>query len=107
MTTYLISYELSKPYHRNHLLSQALMCLGDSWARPLQNTWYIRSKETEGKLKQKLGPFIDGEDAFLIQIVDEEVTLVNTSLRWFKQKSSNSSVIKERKIPEFQPMIAV
>ncbi|MFM7084728.1 MAG: hypothetical protein ACKOW3_06975 [Hyphomicrobium sp.] len=106
MMTYLISYELSNPNQQKQLLSEAIMSLGESWARPLDNTWYIRTKEREERLKEKLGRIIKGDDAFLIQTVDEEVTLVNTSMRWFKQKSSNYKFLENKKYPEFQYIVS-
>ena len=81
MMTYLISYELSNPLHRRHQISEAMMCIGESWARPLENTWYIRSKEDEDIITEKLGRLIDEDDALLIQTVDDEVTLLNTTLQ--------------------------
>lgn len=102
MMTYLISYELSKSYQRKLILSQAIMSLGESWARPLENTWYIRSKDREHIIKEKLGKYIDSDDAFLIQNVDDEVTMVNTSLRWFKAKKSDFEIFETRRFIETQ-----
>ncbi len=51
MRTYLISYDLAKPHLTKHLVAQAIMSLGASWARPLETTWYVRSEESEDSLE--------------------------------------------------------
>ncbi len=34
MRTYLISYDLAKPHLLKHVVAQAIMAIGHSWARP-------------------------------------------------------------------------
>ena len=55
MRTYLISYDLAKPHLIKHVVAQAIMAAGQSWARPLEQTWYVRSEESEEALEAKLG----------------------------------------------------
>ena len=38
MRTYLISYDLAQPHLTKHVVAQAIMALGQSWARPLEAT---------------------------------------------------------------------
>lgn len=86
MRTYLVSYDLAKPHLIKHIVAQAIMAAGKSWARPLEQTWYVRSDESEGALEAKLMRILEAEDGLLIQRVKDEAVLTNTSLRWFKQR---------------------
>jgi hypothetical protein len=86
MRTYLISYDLAKPHLIKHVVAQAIMALGRSWARPLEQTWYVRSEESEETLEGKLSRILDTEDGLLIQAVREDALLTNTSIRWFRQR---------------------
>jgi len=88
MRTYLISYDLAKPHLTKHVLAQAIMALGESWARPLENTWYVRSEESEEVLELRLSRFLDSDDGLLIHSVRGEALLANTSLRWFKKRQA-------------------
>ncbi len=84
MRTYLITYDLSSP-HR-HALTGAIMSLGEAWARPLETTWYVQSPERAGTIERILKTHLDCEDGLLIQQVEADATLLNTSLRWFKKR---------------------
>lgn len=84
MRTYLITYDLSTP--SRHSLSGAIMALGEAWARPLETTWYVQSRERAEAIEGKLKDLIDSEDGLLIQQVESDATLLNTSLRWFKKR---------------------
>ena len=81
MRTYLISYDLAKPHLIKHVVAQAIMAAGNSWARPLEQTWYVRTEESEEALEAKLTRILDSEDGLLIQRVKEEAILTNTSIR--------------------------
>lgn len=86
MRTYLVSYDLAKPHLIKHIVAQAIMAAGKSWARPLEQTWYVRSDESEEALEAKLMRILEAEDGLLIQRVKDEAVMTNTSLRWFKQR---------------------
>ena len=86
MRTYLISYDLAKPAHNQHVLAQVIMGLGDKWARPLSNTWYVNSNREEVELESELKDLLGEEDGLLIQAVKREAILTNTSIRWFRQR---------------------
>ena len=62
------------------------MQLGEAWARPLEATWYVQSKERAEVLETRLGLHLDSEDGLLIQQVETEAVLLNTSLRWFRNR---------------------
>ena len=88
MRTYLVSYDLAKPHLLKHVVAQAIMAAGQSWARPLEQTWYVRTEETEEQLEAKLTRILDNEDGLLIQRVKDDALLTNTSVRWFKQRQA-------------------
>ncbi len=86
MRTFLISYDLANPVQNKHAIAQSIMSAGERWARPLESTWYVTSEDDEASLAQRLGPLLDTDDGLLIQSVDEQAVLTNTSLRWFRQR---------------------
>jgi hypothetical protein len=88
MRTYLITYDLASP--ARHSLSGAIMQLGDAWARPLDTTWYVQSSERAQVLERRLEPYLDGEDGLLIQQVETNALMLNTSLRWFRRRRPES-----------------
>lgn len=105
MRTYLVSYDLAKPHITKHLVAQAIMSLGSSWARPLENTWYVRSEESEETLEAWLSRYLEAEDGLLIQPVKEEAVMTNTSLRWFRQRRAGIDVAEHTNVIAF-PVIA-
>lgn len=86
MRTYLIAYDLAHPHRNKHVLAQEIMSLGQSWARPLESTWYVRSEEGEEAIESRLRDLLDDEDGLVIQGVKREAALTNTALRWFRQR---------------------
>jgi hypothetical protein len=86
MRTYLISYDLAKPNRNQHVLAQVIMGLGEKWARPLANTWYVTSEREEVELEAELKELLAEDDGLLIQATKREAILTNTSLRWFRQR---------------------
>jgi hypothetical protein len=88
MRTYLITHDQAG--RAKHSLSAAIMQLGDAWARPLETTWYVQSKERAAALEARLGALLDGEEGLLIQEVASEAVLLNTSLRWFRKRQANT-----------------
>ena len=86
MRTYLISYDLAQPARNRHALTSAIMMLGASWARPLEQTWYIKSDLDETDIDSVLHGLIGDDDGLIVQCVRDEALLANTSLRWFKQR---------------------
>ncbi|KAB2915511.1 MAG: hypothetical protein F9K29_13245 [Hyphomicrobiaceae bacterium] len=89
MRTYLITYDLASP--ARHSLSSAIMQLGDAWARPLENTWYVQTSERPGVLEQRLKDHLDSEDGLLIQQVESNAVMLNTALRWFKKRRQDAA----------------
>ncbi len=98
MRMFLISYDLAKPNQNKHAIATAIMSLGQAWARPLDTTWYVRAEaDAESDIHAQLSQLLDSDDGLIVQAVSEEATLVNTSLRWFRQRrhgfEANANVI--------------
>lgn len=87
MRTFLISYDLATPSANKNAITSAIMMLGQSWARPLAQTWYIRAELEESDIESVLGGLLDEDDGLLVQCVEQEASLANTQLRWFRQRS--------------------
>ena len=85
MRTYLISFDVAAP--ERHILAGAIMQLGEAWARPLDNTWYIQSPARADAIEDRLRPYIDKVEGLLIQEVQASALLLNTALRWFRRRS--------------------
>jgi hypothetical protein len=88
MRTFLIAYDLAIPNRNKHVLANAIMALGQSWARPLEQTWFIRADMSEADIEAKLSELLDGDDGLIVQPASEIGSLTNTSLRWFRQRRS-------------------
>lgn len=86
MRTFLITYDLANPAQNKHAVAQSIMSAGERWARPLESTWYVSADVDEAELAERLGPLLDTDDGLLIQSVDDQAMLTNTSLRWFRQR---------------------
>jgi hypothetical protein len=89
MRTYLITYDVAAP--ARHELAGAIMQLGDAWARPLDNTWYVQSAERAGTLEGRLQAHLNCEDGLLIQQVETSAVMLNTGLRWFKKRRQETT----------------
>ena len=103
MRTYLISYDLAKPHLVKHVVARAIMALGTSWARPLDNTWYVRSEESEEALEAQLSRILEADDGLLIQRVKDDAFLTNTSVRWFRQRMGGVEAGGDTNIIAFPP----
>ena len=86
MRTFLISYDLARPARSKHAMATIIMSLGSSWARPLEQTWYVRAELTEGEVESRLATLLDDDDGLIVQAVSEEAVMTNTQLRWFRQR---------------------
>ena len=86
MQTYLISYDLAEPQANKHALASAIMMLGDAWARPLDQTWYLRADIDETDIDSVLHQLLSDDDGLLVQAVEQDAILSNTQLRWFRQR---------------------
>ena len=92
MRTLIISYDLAQPHRNKHVLAQAIMALGQSWARPLEQTWYVRTDASEDAIEHQLAGSLDPDDGLLIQAVEDDAVLTNAALRWFRQRRAGVEI---------------
>ncbi len=86
MRTFLISYDLARPARNKHAMATVIMSLGSAWARPLEQTWYVRADLSDTEIEGRLAMLLDDEDGLIVQSVAEEGVMTNTQLRWFRQR---------------------
>ena len=86
MRLFLISYDLARSSRNKHAMATAIMNLGQAWARPLETTWYVRADASEQEIRSGLADILDVDDGLIVQAVSDDAVLVNTSLRWFRQR---------------------
>ena len=86
MRTFLVSYDLSNPGMNQPYLTDAIMSLGEAWARPLANVWYLRTDSEQSMIEGRLARLLDEHDGLLVQAVREEAAFRNTGLRWFRRR---------------------
>ncbi len=100
MRTFIIAYDLAKPHLNQVYLANAIMSLGDSWARPLQTLWYVRSEASSGDIEARLSRLLDDDDGLVIQEARGEVALSNTGVRWFRQRR-NAGIDNDANVVRF------
>jgi len=86
MRTFLVSYDLANPAMNQPYLADAIMSLGEAWARPLANVWYLRTDGEQSTIEGRLARLLDEHDGLLVQAVREEAAFRNTGLRWFRRR---------------------
>jgi hypothetical protein len=86
MRTFAISYDLARPQKNKHALATAIMSLGQAWARPLDNTWYVRAAASKDQICAQLAPLLEPEDGLVLHDIGDKVAALNTSVRWFKRR---------------------
>ena len=86
MRTFLVSYDLANPAMNQPYLTDAIMSLGEAWARPLANVWYLRTDGEQSMIEGRLARLLDEHDGLLVQAVREEAAFRNTGLRWFRRR---------------------
>ena len=53
MRTFLVSYDLAAVASAPAIV-QEIMQLGQAWARPLDNVWYLRAEQTPAEIEASL-----------------------------------------------------
>jgi hypothetical protein len=101
MRTFLVSYDLAKPNRNKHVLAQEIMGLGERWARPLENTWYVEGRVSAAEVERRLSGLLDTDDGLLIQQVENQALLANTSLRWFRQRRTMIDITPDSNVIAF------
>ena len=91
MRTFLVSYDLTNPALNQPYITDAIMSLGDAWARPLANVWYLRTDREQGAIEGRLARLLDEHDGLLVQAVRDEAAFRNTGLRWFRRRNRDGA----------------
>ncbi len=86
MRTYLVSYDLTNPDLNQPYVTEAIMSLGEAWARPLANVWYLRTDREQSAIEGRLARLLDEHDGLLVQAVRDEAAFRNTGLRWIRRR---------------------
>lgn len=108
MRDFLISYDLSAPSRNKHEIATAIMAMGQSWARPLAQTWIIKTDLDVELIESRLARLLDDDDGLLVQPVSDTACFTNTSLRWFRQRrpdSGETNVVVFPNVTETQPPV--
>jgi hypothetical protein len=105
MRTFLVSYDLANPAMNQPYITDAIMSLGEAWARPLANVWYLRTDGEQSMIEGRLARLLDEHDGLLVQAVREEAAFRNTGLRWFRRRrrdgdAETSNVLAFPALPE-------
>ncbi|MEE8252611.1 MAG: hypothetical protein V3R17_01625 [Hyphomicrobium sp.] len=101
MRTLIISYDLANPQRNRHALAQEIMAAGHSWARPLDQTWYMKTDEREETIEARLSTLLTADDGLLIQEVQDDAVLTNTALRWFRQRRAAFEITDDSNVVAF------
>ncbi|MEM9028385.1 MAG: hypothetical protein AAGC70_08450 [Pseudomonadota bacterium] len=86
MTTFLISYDLADPSRNKQTITSHIMAIGEAWARPLDQTWYVRCAGEAANIEAEITSHLCDEDGLIVQEVGEDVVFANTALRWFRRR---------------------
>ena len=101
MRTLIVSYDLAAPHRNKHVLAQQIMSLGQAWARPLDQTWYLRTDWREDEIEAQLSGLLEADDGLLIQAVEDDAVLTNTALRWFRQRQAAVEISEDSNVIAF------
>ena len=86
-TTFLISFDLAVPAANKSDITSRIMSMGEAWARPLDQTWYVRATTSAEEIEAHLADLLDDDDGLLVQAIDADASFANTGLRWFKPRA--------------------
>lgn len=92
MRTFLVSYDLAQPDTNKPQIVEEIMAMGQAWARPLDNMWYVRAEETRSEIEARISRYLGGDDGLVIQEARGEAAFLNTGLRWFRQRRRDVTV---------------
>ncbi len=100
MRTFLVSYDLAAVASAPAIVEE-IMQLGQAWARPLDNVWYLRAEQTPAEIEASLSRHLRGEDGLVIQEARGAVTMLNTGLRWFRPRQRQDEEVAVSNVVPF------
>ena len=101
MQDFLISYDLADPATNKHAVATVIMGIGQSWARPLAQTWIVKTDLTASDIEGRLARLLDLDDGLLVQPISDPAQFTNTSLRWFRQRRQDADQLAEINVLAF------
>jgi hypothetical protein len=63
---YFITYDLREPRRDYTNLFSGIMSVADDWLHPLESVWIVRSRYSEGAIRDVLREHVDANDALLV-----------------------------------------
>ncbi|MDX2155490.1 MAG: hypothetical protein SFW09_03185 [Hyphomicrobiaceae bacterium] len=84
--TFLVAYDVAPAGLGASALAEAIMSLGEAWARPLETVWVVRTRRSADEVEASLAPHVGENDGLMVQEARGEPRLANTGLRWFKPR---------------------
>lgn len=100
MRTFLVSYDIAAASSAPAIV-QEIMQLGEAWARPLDNVWYLRAERTSAEIEACLSRHLRHEDGLLVQEARGSAVLLNTSLRWFRPRCPTPEAARAANVVPF------
>jgi hypothetical protein len=101
MRTFLVSYDLATPAANKPQIVEAIMQVGQAWARPLDNVWYLRADATQAEIEARISRHLGCDDGLLIQEARGEAAFLNTGLRWFRQRRTDANAPAVSNVVQF------
>lgn len=93
MPTLLITYDLAQPSRNGAALAEAIMAMGERWARPLASVWCVETNASVADVEAELAGMLDDEDGLLVQATTGEAVMANTMLRWTTARAERNEDI--------------
>ncbi|MEZ5853629.1 MAG: hypothetical protein R3D67_02380 [Hyphomicrobiaceae bacterium] len=84
--TLLIAYDIAPDQQARPALIEAIMTLGEAWARPLGTVWLLRTNRSADEIEGCLAPLVGDHDGLVVQETRGEAFLVNAGVRWFRPR---------------------
>jgi hypothetical protein len=84
--TLLVAYDIAHRGAARTELAEAIMELGDAWARPLETVWVLRTPLGAEEIEASLAPLVREDDGLMVQELRGEPRFANTGLRWFRPR---------------------
>jgi len=89
--TLLVAYDLARPSETRPQIAEMLMSIGESWARPLDTVWMLRTSLAPEVIEARLAPLLAADDGLMVQEARGEAAFANTGLRWFRPRRRHAS----------------
>ncbi len=84
--TLLIAYDIAPNQPARPALIDAIMTLGEAWARPLDAVWLLRTNRSADEIEACLAPLVGDLDGLVVQDTRGDAFLVNAGVRWFRPR---------------------